>query len=127
MSGACCGGLGAVGQYVRKECLRVEGVEFSLSVSRNRAITTAIEAIDEHAYTPVHYPGAVEDPDTGALISDAEVAQAPLQSAAGLGPRDHRAAGGAPGQRRPLRVPRTRNGGLDVGRRGFQESVFCKR
>jgi Transposase DDE domain group 1 len=52
-----------------------EGVEFSLSVTRNRAITKAIEAIDEAAYTPVHYPGAVEDPDTGALISDAEVAE----------------------------------------------------
>ena len=43
-----------------------EGVEFSLSVSRNRRITKAIEAIDEAAYTPVHYPGAVTDPDTGA-------------------------------------------------------------
>jgi hypothetical protein len=52
-----------------------EGVEFSLSMTRNRAITTAIEGIDEAAYTPVHYPGAVEDPDTGALISDAEVAE----------------------------------------------------
>ena len=27
------------------------------------------------AWTPVHYPGAVLDPDTGALISDAEVAE----------------------------------------------------
>jgi hypothetical protein len=52
-----------------------EGVEFSLSVSRNKRITAAIEAIDEHTYSPVHYPGAVEDPDTGALISDAEVAE----------------------------------------------------
>jgi hypothetical protein len=52
-----------------------EGVEFSLSVARNRAITAAIEAIDESAYTPVRYPGAVEDPDTGTLISDAQVAE----------------------------------------------------
>ena len=65
-------------------CL-AEGVEFSLSVSRNRAITTAIEAIDEHAYTPVHYPGAVEDSDTGALISDAEVAEAPYSLRLGSG------------------------------------------
>ena len=42
-----------------------EGVQFSLSVSRNKRISAAIEAIDEAAYTPVHYPGAVEDPDTG--------------------------------------------------------------
>jgi Transposase DDE domain group 1 len=54
-----------------------EGIEFSLSVSRNTRITTAIGAIDEHAWTPVHYPGAVTDPDTGQLISDAEVAETP--------------------------------------------------
>lgn len=54
-----------------------EGAEFSLSVSRNKPISAAIEAIDEAAYTPVHYPGAVEDPDTGALISDAQAAETP--------------------------------------------------
>jgi hypothetical protein len=52
-----------------------EQVEFSLTLSRNRRVTTAIEAIDETEWTPVHYPGAVLDPDTGALISDAEVAE----------------------------------------------------
>ncbi|MGH3969267.1 MAG: IS1380 family transposase, partial [Mycobacterium sp.] len=62
-----------------------EGVEFSLSVARNRAITTAIEAIDEAAYTPVRYPGAVEDPDTGQLISDAEVAETPYPLRLGRG------------------------------------------
>src|SRR6185312_14394603 len=34
-----------------------------------------IGGIDEDSYTSVHYPGAVEDPDTGELISDAEVAE----------------------------------------------------
>ena len=62
-----------------------EGVEFSLSVSRNRRISAAIEAIDEAAYTPVHYPGAVTDPDTGALISDAEVAETPYPLRLGRG------------------------------------------
>jgi hypothetical protein len=52
-----------------------EQVEFSLALSRNRRVTTAIEAIDETEWTPVHYPGAVLDPDIGALISDAEVAE----------------------------------------------------
>ncbi len=52
-----------------------EGVEFSLSVARNKPISTAIGGIDEDSYTSVHYPGAVEDPDTGELISDAEVAE----------------------------------------------------
>jgi hypothetical protein len=54
-----------------------EGIEFSLAVTRNPRITKAIEAIDEAAYTPVHYTGAVQDPDTGQLISDAEVAETP--------------------------------------------------
>ena len=54
-----------------------EQIEFSLTLSRNRRVTTAIEAIDDDVWTPVHYPGAVLDPDTGALISDAEVAETP--------------------------------------------------
>ncbi|BBZ06973.1 hypothetical protein MDOR_11420 [Mycolicibacterium doricum] len=64
-----------------------ESVEFSLSMARNRAITTAIEAIDESAYSPVHYPGAVTDPDTGALFSDAEVAETPYTLQLGRGKR----------------------------------------
>ena len=62
-----------------------EGVEFSLSVTRNKRITAALEGIDEAAYTPVHYPGAAQDPDTGALISDAEVAETPYPLRLGLG------------------------------------------
>ena len=38
-------------------------------------VTRAIGAIPDDAWTPVHYPGAVVDPDTGQLISDAEVAE----------------------------------------------------
>ena len=52
-----------------------QGIEFSLTMSRNRRIDKAIAAIPDDAWTPVHYPGAVLDPDTGALISDAEVAE----------------------------------------------------
>ena len=62
-----------------------ERVEFSLSVTRNKRITAAIEAINEDAYTPVHYPGAVDDPDTGTLISDAEVAETPYTLRLGRG------------------------------------------
>ena len=35
----------------------------------------AIDSIPADAWTPVKYPGAVTDPDTGELISDAEVAE----------------------------------------------------
>ena len=55
-------------------CLRA-GVQFSVVLVKNRAVTRAIATIPEGAWRPVHYPGAVVDPDTGELISDAEVAE----------------------------------------------------
>jgi len=54
---------------------RGHGARFSVVMTRNTAIDRAIAAIDEHAWTPVRYPGAVRDPDTGDWISDAEVAE----------------------------------------------------
>jgi hypothetical protein len=54
------------------------GATFSFSIARNPAVDAAIAAIPEEAYTPVHYPGAVLDPDTGQLISDAAVAEVPF-------------------------------------------------
>jgi hypothetical protein len=59
---------------VVRACLR-GGAQFSLVMARNPAIEKAIAAIDPDAWTPVRYPGAVRDPDTGAWISDAEVAE----------------------------------------------------
>jgi hypothetical protein len=61
---------------VVRACVR-HGAQFSLVMTRNPAIDRAINAIDETAWTPVSYPGAVRDPDTGAWISDAEVAEIP--------------------------------------------------
>ena len=57
-------------------CIR-HRAQFSLAMARNSAIDKAIAAIGEDAWTPVRYPGAVRDPDTGAWISDAEVAEIP--------------------------------------------------
>lgn len=54
---------------------RGHGARFSLVMSRNTAIDRAINSIDESAWTPVKYPGAVRDPETGDWISDAEVAE----------------------------------------------------
>ena len=56
---------------------RRAGAQFSLVLTKNTAVSAAIEAIPEGAWTPVRYPGAVRDPDTGAWISDAEVAEIP--------------------------------------------------
>ncbi|MFE3961273.1 IS1380 family transposase [Nocardia sp. NPDC059091] len=49
--------------------------QFSLVLTKNAAVKAAIASIDENAWTPVRYPGAVRDPDTGEWISDAEVAE----------------------------------------------------
>jgi hypothetical protein len=59
---------------VVRACRRA-GAQFSLVMTRNAAVDRAIAAIDDDAWTPVCYPGAVRDPDTGAWISDAEVAE----------------------------------------------------
>jgi hypothetical protein len=59
---------------VVRACVR-HGAQFSLGMTRNSAIDKAIAAIPADAWTPVRYPGAVRDPDTGAWISDAEVAE----------------------------------------------------
>jgi hypothetical protein len=61
---------------VIRACLRA-GAQFSLVMTRNPAVERALAAIDDDAWTPVSYPGAVRDPDTGAWISDAEVAEIP--------------------------------------------------
>ena len=57
-------------------CLKA-GARFSLVLVKNSTVTRAIGTIPDQAWTPVQYPGAVLDPDTGALISDAEVAEMP--------------------------------------------------
>lgn len=51
------------------------GAKFSVVLIKNRPVNKAIASIAEDAWTPVQYPGAVVDPDTGQLISDAEVAE----------------------------------------------------
>jgi hypothetical protein len=51
------------------------GAQFSFVLAKNAAVNAAIAAIGDEQYTPVHYPGAVLDPDTGQLISDAQVAE----------------------------------------------------
>ncbi len=68
--GDCAYGTGAVVSACRRA-----GAQFSLVLAKNTKVQGAINAIAEDAWTPVRYPGAVHDPDTGAWISDAEVAE----------------------------------------------------
>jgi hypothetical protein len=51
------------------------GVMFSVVLAKNPAVAAAIACIADDAWVPVNYPGAVHDPDSGQLISDAEVAE----------------------------------------------------
>ena len=55
-------------------CLNA-GAFFSFVVTKNPAVSRAIATISEDQWVPVKYPGAVIDPDTGQLISDAQVAE----------------------------------------------------
>jgi hypothetical protein len=59
---------------VIQACLTAK-VRFSFVLTKSSTVTRAIGTIAEDAWTPVQYPGAVVDPDTGDLISDAEVAE----------------------------------------------------
>ncbi|WP_098510862.1 IS1380 family transposase [Amycolatopsis sulphurea] len=62
---------------------RRAAARFSITVTGNSAIQAAIATIPDDAWIPVRYPGAVEDPDTGKLISDAEVAETVYTAFAG--------------------------------------------
>jgi Transposase DDE domain group 1 len=70
-------GDSAYGSRAVVRACRRAGARFSLVLTKNPAVHHAIGAIAEDAWTPVAYPGAVRDPDTGAWISDAEVAEIP--------------------------------------------------
>jgi len=59
------------------------GAMFSFAIARNPAVDATIAGIPDEAYTPVRYPGAVVDPDTGQLISDAEVSEVEFTAFAG--------------------------------------------
>ncbi len=59
------------------------GARFSFVLTKSRPVLRAIGTIADDAWTPVHYPGAVTDPDTGELISDAEVAEVDYTAFAG--------------------------------------------
>jgi Transposase DDE domain group 1 len=70
-------GDSAYGNRTVVNACRRANAQFSLVMTRNTAVERAIASIDEDAWTSVSYPGAVRDPDTGAWISDAEVAEIP--------------------------------------------------
>jgi Transposase DDE domain group 1 len=62
---------------------RRAGAMVSITVGNSPARQRAIGSILDGAWRPVHYPEAVVDPDTGELISDAEVAETGYTAFAG--------------------------------------------
>lgn len=58
--------------------VRRHGVHFSVTARKDRAVTAAIAAISDDAWTPIHYPRAVFDDQLQQWISDAEVAEVPF-------------------------------------------------
>ena len=80
-------GDSAYGNRAVVRACRRGNAEFSLVMTKNPAIARAIASIPDTAWTPVRYPGAVQDPDTGAWISDAEVAEVPYTAFAATNDR----------------------------------------
>jgi hypothetical protein len=53
-------------------------VRFSVTARKDRAVTAAIAAIPDDAWTAIRYPHAVFDDQLGQWVSDAEVAEVPF-------------------------------------------------
>jgi hypothetical protein len=62
---------------------RRAGARVSITVPNSPGRRQAIAGIPEGRWQPIHYPEAVVDPDTGELISDAEVAETGYTAFAG--------------------------------------------
>ena len=68
-------GDSAYGNSTVVAACRRAGAQFSLVLTKTATVAAAIDSISDDAWTPVKYTGALRDPDTGAWISNAEVAE----------------------------------------------------
>lgn len=59
------------------EVLAADGY-ISVGIKKFPNVVAAIDTIDDDAWQPIDYPGAVKDPDTGHWHSDAHVAEVPF-------------------------------------------------
>lgn len=57
---------------------RRQGVHFSITARKDKAVSAAIAAIPDQAWTTIHYPRAVWDEQLEQWVSDAEVAEVPF-------------------------------------------------
>ena len=58
-------GDSAYGNSTVVAACRRAGARFSLFLTKSATVAAAIDSISDDAWTPVNYPGAVRDPDTG--------------------------------------------------------------
>ncbi len=63
--------------------------KFSITARKDRSVVAAIASIPDDAWTPIRYPRAVFDEQTGQWVSDAEVAEVPFTAFAS-GPKTQR-------------------------------------
>ena len=56
---------------------------FSVVLAKQASVNRAIDSIADDAWVPVKYPGSFTDPDTGQLVSDAQVAEVAYTAFAG--------------------------------------------
>ena len=61
------------------------GARFSITARKDRAVTAAINAIPDTAWTTIRYPKAVFDEELRQWVSDAEVAEIPFTAFASCG------------------------------------------
>ena len=67
---------------------RRHDVRFSITARKNRAVTAAIAALPEDAWTTIRYPQAVFDEQLQQWVSDAEVAEVPFTAFASRGKKN---------------------------------------
>ncbi|WP_082764213.1 IS1380 family transposase [Frondihabitans sp. PAMC 28766] len=79
---------------------RKAGAAVSVTARQDPAVKRAIATIPENAWTPIEYPNAIIDEDTGALISHAEVAEVPFTAFTSRTKKDH-----TPGRLVVRRIP----------------------
>jgi hypothetical protein len=89
---------------------------FSITARKDRAVTAAIAAISQDAWTPIHYPRAVFDDQLDQWVSDAEVAEVSFTAFTSKAKTQHVAA--------RLIVRRVRDANPDHVQRDAQGELF---
>jgi hypothetical protein len=87
---------------------RRQGVRFSITARKNKAVTAAIAAIPEDVWTTIKYPRAIFDEQLQQWVSDAEVAEVPFTSFTSKA-KTHRVTGRLIVRGRPRPEPRPRS------------------